>query len=163
MRSIPFPGGEREASAIAWGDISTAWQSTGVPDITVYASMRGLSEAQLEKVSSKRRFFRIQWIQQFMKWIVGRSVKGPSKVERKEALTSLWGEAVNERGDCATGGLITPDGYDLTADAALLSVEGILEGSVEPGATTPSKAFGASFVDKLDNVECIPVTVQPVS
>ena len=45
----------------------------------------------------------------------------------------------------------TPEGYALTAMTAVRSVERLLSG-IEPGAWTPSKAFGAEFVMEIDRV-----------
>src|SRR5688572_28446361 len=38
VRSIPFPSGPRLAMTIPWGDVSTAFHTTGIPNIRVYSS-----------------------------------------------------------------------------------------------------------------------------
>jgi short subunit dehydrogenase-like uncharacterized protein len=43
-RMVDFGGGERLTVAHPWGDLSTAWRSTGIPNITVY---RATSRAEL--------------------------------------------------------------------------------------------------------------------
>jgi short subunit dehydrogenase-like uncharacterized protein len=40
-RLVPFPRGERRGLSVSWGDVSTAYHSTGIPDITVYISLPG--------------------------------------------------------------------------------------------------------------------------
>jgi short subunit dehydrogenase-like uncharacterized protein len=62
---------------------------------------------------------------------------------------SIWGRAEDAAGGAVEGQLEVPEGYELTAIASLAVVERVLKGSVSPGATTPSKAFGADFVTKL--------------
>ena len=47
------------------------------------------------------------------------------------------------------------NGYSLTFDAAITAVEKVLAGAVEPGAKTPSMAFGSSFVLGLKGVNII--------
>src|SRR6185295_18082969 len=38
VREIPFRSGPRMATTIPWGDISTAYRTTGIPNIRVYSS-----------------------------------------------------------------------------------------------------------------------------
>jgi hypothetical protein len=38
-RGIDFGNGEKLATTIPWGDVSTAWHSTGIPNIEVYAAI----------------------------------------------------------------------------------------------------------------------------
>ena len=38
-RRVDFEGGSATAIAIAWGDIATAWFSTGIPNIETYAKV----------------------------------------------------------------------------------------------------------------------------
>src|SRR5204862_1645042 len=39
VREIPFSCGVRSALTIPWGDVSTAFHSTGIPNIRVYLAM----------------------------------------------------------------------------------------------------------------------------
>ena len=45
-----------------------------------------------------------------------------------------------------------PDGYTLTAEAALALVERVLSGEAPAGFQTPAKAFGPDFVLRLEGV-----------
>jgi sugar phosphate isomerase/epimerase len=49
--------------------------------------------------------------------------------------------------------LLTPNGYQLTVDAALSVLQAVLDDRVEPGFHTPAKALGAEFVQRLPGVE----------
>ncbi|RMD88225.1 MAG: saccharopine dehydrogenase, partial [Alphaproteobacteria bacterium] len=40
-KTFRFPDGERQGIAVSWGDVSTAWHSTGIPDITVFFEATG--------------------------------------------------------------------------------------------------------------------------
>jgi len=46
----------------------------------------------------------------------------------------------------------TPDGYDLTVQAALAAASRVLAGAVGPGYHTPATAFGPDFVLELPGV-----------
>ena len=49
-RKIPFAHAERTAVTIPWGDVFTAFISTGVPDIEVYMSMPPATIAWLRRM-----------------------------------------------------------------------------------------------------------------
>jgi short subunit dehydrogenase-like uncharacterized protein len=83
---------------------------------------------------------------------VEKRVTGPTPEQRETARVYLWGEARNAAGRTATATLETPEGYRFTAVSAVTSVERVLAGKVQPGAWTPSRAFGADFVTELPGV-----------
>lgn len=156
-RKIPFPSGERSATAIPWGDISTAYHSTGIPNITVYTRMAGIDQKRIEGLTKMAGLLRRAPVQWALKKAVGAIVKGPNEEQRATGSSEVWGEAVAPDGKRVRGALTTPEAYTLTADAAHRSVERVLAGDVAPGATTPSKAFGAEFIDSLDGVEVLAI------
>jgi len=154
-RTVPFSDGALPASTIPWGDVSTAFHSTAIPNIEVYL---GMTKTQINgaRLAGKFRWlFATACVQNFLKHRVERQVIGPSADRRARASMSLWGEARNAQGASVTLSLRTPDGYSLTADAAVRAVERLLKAPPTPGAQTPSQAFGADFVKELEGVEII--------
>jgi short subunit dehydrogenase-like uncharacterized protein len=85
---------------------------------------------------------------------VDRKVTGPTEEVRTTARVWLWGEVKNAAGATVTATLETPEAYGFTAVSAVASVERLLApgNPVQPGAWTPSRAFGAHFVDELPGV-----------
>ena len=47
----------------------------------------------------------------------------------------------------------TPEGYTITALAALNIAQKILDGNLTPGFQTPAKAYGAELVLEIDGVQ----------
>jgi short subunit dehydrogenase-like uncharacterized protein len=45
FRTVAFGDKDRETMRIPWGDVSTAWHSTGIPDIEVYTKLPGAGMA----------------------------------------------------------------------------------------------------------------------
>jgi saccharopine dehydrogenase (NAD+, L-lysine-forming) len=88
----------------------------------------------------------------FLKNEVERLALGPSEEHRKTARMSIWGRVENAAGVAVDARLDVPEGYELTALAAVAAAERVLSGGVPPGATTPSRAFGADFVTTLPGV-----------
>jgi short subunit dehydrogenase-like uncharacterized protein len=151
-RTIDFGNGPARAITIPWGDVSMAWHSTGIPDIEVYmAAHPGL-----------RLFSRLsRWIgpvlgsrpvQSLLRQQVGAGPRGPSEEDRRRGRAYVWGEVEDEEGRRRVSRLVTPEPYMLTARAALAAVEGVLEGAARAGFQTPSRAFGADFVLRIEGV-----------
>jgi saccharopine dehydrogenase (NAD+, L-lysine-forming) len=151
-REVPFAHGSSFVMSIPWGDLVTAFHSTGIPSIAMYTMVpRGVARAApLLRVAAPllRRPGTVRFLQ---RWIEKRA-QGPTEEQRKSARMSIWGRVENAAGVSVEGHLETPEGYELTVLAALACVERVLGGDVPPGATTPSKAFGADFVTTLPGV-----------
>jgi len=152
-REIDFGGlGRRWAMTIPWGDVSTAWHSTGIPDIRVYT---GTPPSQIRRMRRLSPFLPLAgWkpLKRFLQRRVDRRAPGPSAEVRKTARTYLWGEAKNAAGARVTATLETPEAYQLTAVSAVECARRAAAGEVPAGAWTPSKAFGVHFVDGLPGV-----------
>lgn len=149
--------GKRWAMTIPWGDVSTAWHSTGIPDIRVYT---GTPPGQIRRMRRLAPFLPLAgWkpLKRFLQRRVDRRAPGPSAEVRKTARTYLWGEAKNAAGARVTATLETPEAYQLTAVSAVECARRAAAGEVPAGAWTPSKAFGARFVDSLPGVVAIAI------
>ena len=148
-RKIDFPGGPRWAVTIPWGDVSTAWWSTGIPNIRVYT---GTPPKQIQRMRRLRPFLPLLgWkpLKRFLQRQVEKRVTGPSEEIRRTAQMLLWGEVRNAAGKTVTKTLVTPEAYHLTAVSAVEAAVRASQGKVQPGAWTPSKAFGKDFVNEL--------------
>lgn len=154
-RQIEFPGGPRWAMTIPWGDVSTAWWSTGIPNIRVYT---GTPPRQIRKMRRIAPFVPLlAWkpIKRFLQRQVDKRVTGPSEEIRKTSKVELWGEVRNAAGHVVTSTLITPEAYHLTAVTAVESAERAANperSGVRPGAWTPSRAFGADYILEFEGV-----------
>lgn len=153
-REIDFGGalGKRWTMTIPWGDVSTAWHSTGIPDIRVYTGTPPSAIRRMRLAAPLLPLAGWKPLKRFLQRRVDRREPGPSAEVRKTARTYLWGEATNAAGARVTARLETPEAYHLTAVSAVECARRAAAGEVEPGAWTPSKAFGARFVDGLPGV-----------
>jgi short subunit dehydrogenase-like uncharacterized protein len=151
-RTIDFGRGPSKAITIPWGDVATAWYSTGIPDVEVYmAAHPGL-----------RLFSRVsRWlgpllasgpVQRVLRQHVAAGPRGPSDEERRRGWAWVWGEVEDEKGRRRVSRLVTPEAYSFTARAALASVERVLGGASPAGFQTPSLAFGADFVLGIEGI-----------
>ena len=147
-RSINFGNGEKLAMTIPWGDISTAYFSTSIPNIEVYIPTSKKQISILKKLNLIPWFFRFNFVQNWLKKRASHR-NGPSDKQRNEQSTWVWGEVKNANGLCKSARIKTANGYALTITGSLMAVEFVLNNKVEAGYTTPSLLLGNDFVSKL--------------
>lgn len=152
-RTIDFGGGPRKAVTIPWGDVSTAYHSTGIPDIEVYTAL----PAHLRVAAWLSRYLTgalgARPVQEFLKSRVRSGDAGPSAEERERGIIFLWGESIDgARRERAVSRLRCGDGYAITVASTLAILKRVLAGEAPPGFQTPSKAYGPDFVLSLPGV-----------
>lgn len=130
---------------IPWGDVSTAFYSTGIPNIEVY-TVAPLSALKLMKLS--RFIGPLLATGPVQRYLQGKIPPGgPSDEERARGKTLLWGEASDDAGNRIEERLTVPEGYTTTALTALEITRRILAGDLKPGFQTPSMAYGPGLID----------------
>ncbi|MEQ8268962.1 MAG: saccharopine dehydrogenase NADP-binding domain-containing protein [Parvibaculum sp.] len=150
FREIDFGQGTKRAIAIGWGDVSTAWHSTKIPNITVYFESNPQFE-QMAKLGGIARWVMSRGpMQRALKKRIEQQPEGPTDAQREEGFALLVGEAVNSDGERVQSRLKTPEGYTLTAMTSLEIVRRVLAGDAVPGFQTPSSVFGADFITEFD-------------
>jgi short subunit dehydrogenase-like uncharacterized protein len=152
-RTIPFAHGERTAVTIPWGDVFTAFISTGVPDIEVYMAVPPATAARMRRLGWLRPLLGTKFVQSFFEKRIERSVSGPSDERRSSTRSELWGEVSSADGRSVSATMTTPNGYDLTVTAALGIVTHLLDNPVEGGYYTPSLLMGSDYAASLPGVE----------
>ena len=148
-RRIDFGNGEKLAMTIRWGDVATAFCSTGIPNIEVYIPASPRLVSRLRKISLVRSLLGIGMIQSYIKRRIERTVRGPDEEQRAEAHMYVWGEAETLTGERRTARIRTANGYDVTVSASLGIVEILLAGTELSGYATPSMIAGKDFVTTL--------------
>jgi short subunit dehydrogenase-like uncharacterized protein len=150
VAEIPFRDRPRTAVSIPWGDVSTAYYSTGIPNIVVYMVLpRPVIQAQ----KLLRPFVGMLGhprVQSFLLQQVEQRISGPDAEARARGRAQLWGRVRDEQDRTVEGTLVTPEGYQLTTLTALESVKRVAAGAVKPGAKTPSMAFGPRFIGEFE-------------
>jgi len=149
---IEFSCGKRWAMTIPWGDVSTAFHSTGIPNIRVYSGQSPRAIRRARRMRPLLPLVGLKPVKRFLQWHVGRTVTGPDQATRDSARAFIWGTVANATGERVTGTLEAPEGYAFTALSSVECARRVLDGAVAPGAWTPSRAFDAGFVGELPGV-----------
>jgi short subunit dehydrogenase-like uncharacterized protein len=150
-------GKPRSAMTIPWGDVFTAYISTGIPNIETYMAVPPQTIGRMRWMRHLRPLLGLGFVQQFMKKRIERATPGPSDARREKSDCYVWGEVRNAAGQEAKLALLTPNGYDLTVTASLGIAEHLLQrlGRLAGGYFTPSMLMGADYVLKLPGVKLI--------
>ena len=154
-RNFERDGQSRSAMTIPWGDVYTAFVTTGIPNIEVYMAVSPNTIANVRRLRWFGPLLRTQFVQNYMKRRVGKSVRGPSDDKRESTVTHVWGEARDASGREVKRRLVTPNGYALTVTASLGIVERLLRGGAPSGYRTPSQLMGAEYVLSLPGVALV--------
>ena len=156
---VEFSGTSREETknlfvmSIPWGDISTAFFTTGIPDITTYT---GISKKTFNLLKGQTLFnwlLRTSMIRNYIKKKINQRPAGPSDEQRSKATSVVWGQVINKAGQTATVRLSGPEGYTLTTYSALIIVKKILDGNFVAGYQTPASAYGENLVMEIPGVQ----------
>ncbi|MCB0593743.1 MAG: saccharopine dehydrogenase NADP-binding domain-containing protein [Lewinellaceae bacterium] len=144
---VPFAEGKsRFCMTIPWGDVSTAYYSTGIPNIEVYTSVHPKTYRYIKLQPYYNWLLRTSFVRNLVKSRIQKGPAGPSEEQRKRGKSYIWGKVWNEKGDTRETQLITPEGYELTAHTSLLIVQKVLEGKIQVGFQTPAKAYGSGLI-----------------
>jgi len=156
-RRIDFGNGEKLAMTIPWGDVSTAYYTTGIPDIEVFTPSSPLV------IFGARQIHRLRWlfgwapVQGMLKSIAA-TAKGPGAEHLANQPTYVWGEVSNARGDKKTARIRTANGYAVTVTGSLAVIEYLLAHHPNGGTYTPAKLMGADLVTKLPGSSALSIT-----
>ena len=152
-RDFDFGRGPVACMTIPWGDVWTAWHSTGIPDIEVYmavpAGLRAfaLASRHLGPVLGSRP------VQGALAALVRSRVTGPDAGALARGRSLLYGEVEHADGRRAAARLTAPEVYAFTALVAVECAERVLAGQARPGFLTPSLAFGPDLPLAIPGVE----------
>lgn len=149
------------SSCIPWGDVSTAYRSTAIPNIEVYMGTPGV-------------FGVAMWLASFsvIAWLLTTRVVaaiahlfvpawGPTQRAREAAMNCVYGEVTDERsGRTLVSRIRVAEGYTFTALASIRIVENVLfrlprkaagsGGHLKAGFQTPAMAYGPDLVLTVD-------------
>ncbi|MDH2310653.1 saccharopine dehydrogenase family protein [Methylobacterium brachiatum] len=144
--SADFGHGARRTVGLGWGDVSSAWYSTRVPNIAVYFEAFPAMAAAAGLPSGLRRLIASGTAQRLINRGIDRLPPGPSESARARARSTFLAEAWDGSGNRAASRMETPEGYTLTVLTALESARRVVSGAVPPGFHTPVTAFGPDFI-----------------
>lgn len=147
-RRIDFGDGRGPIATITvpWGDVATAYYTTGIPNIEVYVAFKPWFILLVKLSRTFNWLIGSAPLQSFLKTQIRALPPGPTAEQRARRTSYVWGEVRDDTGRRVTARFKAPDGYTLTVLTALAVVEKVLNGRAPIGFQTPARAYGAEFV-----------------
>lgn len=149
-RKVRIEGNSYTLYAIPWGDVFTAYHSTGIPDIAVYTVFPESQALGLKLAQPLTGALKNPQVLKIAENLVERLVPDPGDEYFSSARCYIWGEAANPAGSKVSAVFETLDTYSLTIRTSLLCIEKILSGTVRPGFQTPSLLFGHDLIFEVE-------------
>jgi short subunit dehydrogenase-like uncharacterized protein len=149
VREIDFGEGRKLAVAIPWGDVSTAFRTTGIPNIEVYVPASPGAVRRMQRLNRWRWLLGSAPAQWLLKRRAARAPAGPDEQLRERTPVLLWGEARNAAGRTVVGRMRVANGYTVTVHASLGLVDRVIAAPPSGGFRTPSQIAGVDFAAQL--------------
>ena len=148
-----FGRGPVQVVSIGWGDVSTAYYSTKIPNIETYFAFPRyvIRFLKLSRYIGPLVYSRA--VRNLLKWIIGIVIpSGPSKKQNETGFSLMVAE-IRDESQVVRAKLRVPEGYWLTALTTVEIMKRILNNDLKTGFQTPSLAYGAEFIMQFDGVE----------
>ncbi|MCL4529410.1 MAG: saccharopine dehydrogenase NADP-binding domain-containing protein [Chloroflexi bacterium] len=159
--NVDFGRGPVKTVSIGWGDVSTAYYSTGIPNIETFMVLPRTMTDFLHVSRLIGPLLNTRLAKNIMKSVIDSFPSGPSEESRKRGLAIIIGEATDSEGGRVRAKLQTPDGYSLTAQTTVEIMKRILSSDpstgsgqrLKPGFQTPSLVYGPDFILQFPNTK----------
>jgi short subunit dehydrogenase-like uncharacterized protein len=145
-RRIDLGAGARVAITIPWGDVATAYHTTGIGNIEVYVVVPRALRVALRLSRGLGTLLASGAVKRFLGARVRKGPAGPTEAERARGESRLWAEARDDAGRVARARLRTPEAYELTSLTALELALRALRGELPAGFQTPARACGSDLI-----------------
>jgi short subunit dehydrogenase-like uncharacterized protein len=156
-RDVDFGRGPVRVATMPWGDVSTAFHSTGIPNVEVYMAIPTVVRRILRHGRALLPLLASAPVRRLLERRVRRGAPGPTAEQRARGWSRFWAEARDDSGRSVSARLVAPEGYELTVRAALECAQRVLRGDWQPGFQTPSRAYGPDLVLAIDGVRREPL------
>ncbi|MFK8029126.1 MAG: trans-acting enoyl reductase family protein [Gammaproteobacteria bacterium] len=158
-KEIDFGNGTKNAMTIPWGDVSTAYHTTGIPNIEAYVPASPKLIKRLRQLNSVRPALGWGWVQSMLRKQISKRVFGPSEEMLENDKTYVWAEVRNAAGNVREARIVTANGYTLTVESSIEISRFLLDSTnKESGTFTPAKLMGPQFASRLPGSSNIVIT-----
>lgn len=138
---------------IPWGDIFTAYISTGIPNIETYTAVPRLAYVFVQLQGLFNWLLRKEWVRNFLRSRIKNKPPGLNEEQRSAASATVFGKVSNQSGQVITARLFGPDAYTLTAFSCLIiALKVIAQKDFKVGYQTPATAYGEQLVLEIPGV-----------
>jgi short subunit dehydrogenase-like uncharacterized protein len=132
--------------SVGWGDVSTAYYSTGIPNVTTYMSFPPKMVSMMRLTRYVGFLLYTRPAKDYVKWLIGKTfMPGPSRKQNESGFSLMIAEVTDGK-QTVRAKLRTPEAYYLTSLTAVEIMKRIISSDYKTGFQTPSKAYGTDFI-----------------
>jgi short subunit dehydrogenase-like uncharacterized protein len=135
--------------SIPWGDVFTAYITTGIPNIESYTAIKPFVYKILKVQGLFNGLLRTRTVRNMLRSWIRRRPAGPGDNQRNKASSLVWGEAGDASGQTVSASFTCSDGYTLTAHGSLVIAKKVLGGDFKTGYQTPASCYGEHLMQDL--------------
>ena len=146
---VDFGKFSTNVAAIPWGDISTAYTSTKIPNIDVYTKIPDIAQRLLRLQRLYNPILRSPFVRRMgQKW-VDNNLYGPSEEKNKKGRSFLHGIVFKQNSNISAR-LQCAEGYLLTALCSVNISKKVLANNLTSGYQTPAMAYGWKLILEME-------------
>lgn len=139
--------------SLPWGDVYTAYHTTGIPNIESYTAVPQAAYYLLKLQWLFNPLLRTKWVKNLIKKKIDSKAPGLKDAKREQSKSLVLGQVENGAGKKISARLSCPDAYTLTAYSTLLIAQKVLNEHFVAGYQTPAGAYGEDLVMELKGVK----------
>jgi short subunit dehydrogenase-like uncharacterized protein len=152
---IDFGSLKQFAITIPWGDISTAYSTTRIPNIETYAGASKSAYFFMKLQILFNPILRTKFIKNLIQKYVDDKITGPNESHFQNGKSLIYGKVTNAKGETFEGRIETIEGYRLTAEASVLITQKVLHLEGISGYQTPAGLFGYGLILEIEGSKFI--------
>jgi len=151
-KDVDFGHGPTHLVTMGWGDVSTAYHSTGIQNVTVYMGFPAAMVSMMRSIRFVSPLLYTRTARDFIKWLIGKFLaSGPTRKQNENGFSLLIAKVTDGK-NIVRAKLRTPEAYYLTSLTAVEIMKRILDDNYKAGFQTPSKVYGANFILEFTGV-----------
>jgi short subunit dehydrogenase-like uncharacterized protein len=151
-RRFDYGRGTGWSTIVTWGDVTTAFYTTGISNIDVYFEETPGFRQALLTAGALGPILQMPYAQAMLKAQAQFFPEGPTSGERALNSCVVVAEVHSSRGHIFSARLKTPEAYSTSAETAVVIAQHVLRGDFESGFQTPARVYGADFILRFDGV-----------
>lgn len=148
-----FEGGLEPALVSVLGDVSTAYWSTGIPNVETYTKASPAFRVVSRVSRHLGRMLATGVMQRLGTRLIDLLPPGPDAAQRQASRATFVAEMENASGERHAARTCVADPYGFTARASVRIARHVLEGRYAVGFQTPSTAYGRELLSQFGDVE----------
>jgi len=152
---IDFGSLKQFAITIPWGDVSTAYSTTGIPTIETYAGASKTAYYLMKFQFLFNPILRTKFVKNLLQKYVDDKISGPNENHFQNGKSLIYGKVINTKGQTVEARIETLEGYRLTAEASVLITEKVLDLKGVSGYQTPAGLFGHKLILEIQGSKLV--------